>query len=66
MKEGKVKRGRPSIGGMRVILRLTPEEVTALQRLSKETGETRTTLIRHAIDGAYLHKRRKADWEKRP
>jgi len=62
MKEAKSKRGRKPIGGKRIILRLTPEEVTALERTSKETGQTRTTLIRHAIDGAYLKKRRKSDW----
>jgi hypothetical protein len=59
------KRGRKPIGGMRIILRLTPEEVAVLDKRRKETGATRTTLIRHALDAAYLGKRRSTDWSDR-
>ncbi len=59
-----VKRGRRPLGGIRIILRLTPPEVKALEEKRKETGVTRTELIRRAIEAAYLGKRRASDWNK--
>ena len=56
------KRGRKPVGGIRIILRLTPPEVKALEEKQKESGASRTELIRRAIEAAYLGKRRASDW----
>lgn len=56
------KRGRKPVGGIRIILRLTPPEVKALEEKQKESGASRTELIRRAIEAAYLGKRRESDW----
>jgi hypothetical protein len=62
----KKKRGRKSLGGLRIILRLTPQEVEMLEQKHQQTGHSRTDLIRRAIDAFYFTKRRESDWEQRP
>lgn len=57
------KRGRKPVGGLRIILRLTPQEVAVLDEKHKQTGHSRTDLIRRAIDAFYFSKRRQSDWE---
>jgi len=56
------KRGRKPVGGLRIILRLTPQEVQVLDEKHKQTGHSRTDLIRRAIDAFYFSKRRESDW----
>jgi hypothetical protein len=62
----KKKRGRQSLGGLRVILRLLPSEVELLERRQKETGLTRTEMIRRAIDHYWSEKRRETNWRTPP
>jgi hypothetical protein len=57
------KRGPQPKGGIRIILRLLPDLVTALDAEQKRSGRTRTDLIQRAIEAHYLGKRRKSDWE---
>ena len=57
------KRGRKPVGGLRIILRLTPQEVAVLEEKQKQTGQSRTDLIRRAIDAFYFGKRRESDWK---
>jgi hypothetical protein len=59
----KKKRGPQPKGGIRIILRLLPDLVTALDEEQKRSGRTRTDLIQRAIESQYLGKRRKSDWE---
>ncbi len=59
---GVKKRGRKPLGGLRIILRLTPQEVQVLGEKQKELGLSRTDLIRRAIDAYYFTKRRESDW----
>lgn len=61
---GGKKRGRKPLGGLRVILRLTPDEVQVLSEKHKELGLNRSDLIRRAIDAYYFTKRRESDWTK--
>ena len=51
------------MGGIRIILRLLPDLVTALDAEQKRSGRTRTDLIQRAIEAQYMGKRRKTDWE---
>ena len=60
---GAKKRGRKPLGGMRIILRLTPQEVHILAEKQKQTGMSRTDLIRRAIGATYFTKRRSSDWD---
>jgi hypothetical protein len=57
------KRGPKPKGGIRIILRLLPDLITALDEEQKRSGRTRTDLIQRAIEAQYLGKRRKTDWE---
>lgn len=57
------KRGPEPKGGIRIILRLLPDLVAALEAEQKRSGRTRTDLIQRAIEAQYLGKRRKSDWE---
>lgn len=57
------KRGPKPKGGIRIILRLLPDLVEALDEEQKRSGRTRTDLIQRAIEAQYLGKRRKTDWE---
>jgi hypothetical protein len=59
----KKKRGPQPKGGIRIILRLLPDLVTALDVEQKRSGRTRTDLIQRAIEAQYMGKRRKTDWE---
>ena len=59
----KKKRGRKSLGGLRIILRLTSQEVELLERRQKETGLSRTEMIRRAIDHYWSEKRHETNWE---
>jgi hypothetical protein len=59
---GAKKRGRKPLGGVRIILRLTPEEVQVLAEKQKQLGLSRTDLIRRAIGATYSAKRRETDW----
>jgi len=63
MPMNKKKRGPEPKGGIRVILRLLPDLVTALEEEQKRSGRTRTDLIQRAIEAQYLGKRRQTDWE---
>ncbi len=58
------RRGRKPLGGLRIILRLTPQEVAVLDEKHRQTGHSRTDLIRRAIDAFYFSKRRESDWER--
>ena len=49
----KGKRGRKSLGGLRIILRLLPFQVKLLRKIQTKTGISRTELIRRAIDSVY-------------
>jgi hypothetical protein len=60
------KRGRKSLGGLRIILRISPQEVELLERRQKETGLTRTEMIRRAIDNYWSEKRRETNWRTPP
>lgn len=62
----KTKRGRKSLGGLRIILRLTPQEVELLRIRHEQTGSSRTELIRRAIDEFYADKRHNDNWRKSP
>ncbi len=62
---GAKKRGRKPMGGLRIILRLTPQQVLVLGEKHKETGLSRTDLIRRAIDAYYFTKRRESDWNEK-
>lgn len=62
----KEKRGRKSLGGLRIILRLTPQQVELLRVRQEQTGSSRTELIRRAIDEYYADKRHNNDWRKSP
>jgi hypothetical protein len=62
----KNKRGRKSLGGLRIILRLTPQEVELLRMRQEQTGHSRTELIRRAIDEYWADKRHNNDWRKPP
>lgn len=57
------KRGPKPKGGIRIILRLLPDLVTALDAEQRRSGGTRTDLIQRAIEAQYMGKRRKTDWE---
>lgn len=59
----KKKRGRKSLGGLRIILRLTSQEVELLERRQKDTGLSRTEMIRRAIDHYWSEKRHETNWE---
>jgi len=59
----KKKRGPKPLGGIRIILRLLPDEVTALDAEQQRSKRTRTELIRRAIAYTYMGKRRQLDWE---
>lgn len=59
----KKKRGPQPKGGIRVILRLLPDLVTALDAEMKRSGRTRTDLMQRAIEAQYLGKRRETDWK---
>ncbi len=60
------KRGRKSLGGLRIILRISPQEVELLERRQRETGLTRTEMIRRAIDHYWSEKRRETNWRTPP
>ena len=62
----KQKRGRKSLGGLRIILRITPQEVELLEKRQKETGLSRTEMIRRAIDHFWAEKRHETNWRKPP
>lgn len=62
MEMKKSKRGRKNLGGMRVILRLTPKEVELLAEGQKFTKLTRTGMIREAISGYWSDRRRVTSW----
>ena len=62
----KKKRGRKSLGGLRIILRISPQEVELLERRQKETGLTRTEMIRRAIDNYWSEKRSESNWRTPP
>lgn len=55
MKKVKVieKRGRKSLSGLRIILRLLPHQVKLLKKIQTKTGISRTELIRRAIDNDF-------------
>ncbi len=59
----KKKRGRKSLGGLRIILRLTSQEVELLEKRQQETGLSRTEMIRRAIDHYWSEKRHETNWE---
>ena len=59
----KKKRGRKSLGGLRIILRLTSQEVELLDRRQQETGLSRTEMIRRAVDHFWSEKRHQTGWE---
>jgi hypothetical protein len=58
----KKKPGPRPKGGIRIILRLLPDLVTALDAEQKRSGRTRTDLIQRAIEAQYMRKRRETDW----
>jgi hypothetical protein len=62
MEMKKNKRGRKNLGGIRVILRLTPREVEILAEGQKMTKLTRTQMIREAIAGYWTDRRRVTSW----
>ena len=53
----KKKRGRKSLGGLRIILRLTDANVSLLEERHKETRRTRSEMIRIAIDKFWSDRR---------
>ncbi len=57
------KRGPKPLGGIRIILRLLPDEVEALDAEQQRSKRTRTELIRRAIASSYMGKRRDTDWK---
>ena len=62
MEMKKNKRGRKNLGGMRVILRLTPKELELLTAGQAITKLTRTEMIREAISGYWSDRRRVTSW----
>ena len=62
----KKKRGPKPLGGLRIILRLTPSEVKLLEMRQQETGLSRTELIRRAVDNYWAEKRHESNWRKPP
>jgi hypothetical protein len=62
MEMKKSKRGRKNLGGIRIILRLTPKEVELLTAGQKITNLTRTEMIREAISGYWSDRRRVTSW----
>jgi len=61
----KKKRGPKPLGGIRIILRLLPDEIEALDKEQQRSKRTRTELIRRAVLIAYTNKRRDVDREGR-
>ena len=62
----KNKRGPKPLGGIRIILRLTPSEVKLLEMRQQQTGLSRTELIRRAVDNYWTEKRQESNWKKPP
>jgi metal-responsive CopG/Arc/MetJ family transcriptional regulator len=48
---------------LRIILRLTSQEVELLEKRQQETGLSRTEMIRRAIDHYWSEKRHETNWE---
>jgi len=62
----KETRGRTGFGGIRVVVHLTQEILTALEiERQKDTRVSRAELIRQAIEAKYLKKKRGDDITKR-
>jgi len=53
----KKKRGRKSLGGLRIILRLTDANVSLLEERRKGTKFTRSQMIRMAVERCWSDRR---------